>query len=129
MLEAVSAMASVIGDPYLLGLITITTILGIVIGVLPGLDVDPSAHLAVLRMDGGDWPEEERVLQASRQAPNIKPPDDIQYRRWGSEPPQISAAPNPRANTRPKMEPTRPLKKNNFRFFGCITLWFSICWC
>ncbi len=35
MLEAITAMASVIGDPYLLMLIAVTTVLGIVIGVLP----------------------------------------------------------------------------------------------
>ncbi|MGB2159229.1 MAG: tripartite tricarboxylate transporter permease, partial [Candidatus Puniceispirillaceae bacterium] len=45
MLEAVSAMASVMGDPYLLGLITVTTILGIIIGVLPGLGATTGAAL------------------------------------------------------------------------------------
>ena len=45
MLEAVSAMASVMGDPYLLGLIAVTTVLGIIIGVLPGLGATTGAAL------------------------------------------------------------------------------------
>ena len=45
MMEALSAMASVMGDPYLLGLITGTTILGIIIGVLPGLGATTGAAL------------------------------------------------------------------------------------
>ena len=45
MLEAVTAMASVIGDPYLLMLIAVTTVLGIVIGVLPGLGATTGAAL------------------------------------------------------------------------------------
>ena len=36
MMEALSAMASVMGDPYLLGLITGTTILGIIIAFVAG---------------------------------------------------------------------------------------------
>ena len=45
MLEAISAMASVVGDPYLLMLIAVTTVLGIVIGVLPGLGATTGAAL------------------------------------------------------------------------------------
>ncbi len=45
MLEAITAMASVIGDPYLLMLIAVTTVLGIVIGVLPGLGATTGAAL------------------------------------------------------------------------------------
>ena len=37
MYEAISAMGSVMLDPYLLMLIACMTVLGIVIGVLPGL--------------------------------------------------------------------------------------------
>ena len=37
MYEALSALGSVVLDPYLLFLIFATTIIGIVIGVLPGL--------------------------------------------------------------------------------------------
>ena len=44
MLEAITAMASVIGDPYLLMLIAVTTVLGIVIGVLPGPTAVPEAR-------------------------------------------------------------------------------------
>ncbi len=45
MLEAISAMGSVILDPYLLLLIFITTIIGVVIGVLPGLGATTGAAL------------------------------------------------------------------------------------
>ena len=37
MYEALSALGSVVLDPYLLFLIFATTVIGIVIGVLPGL--------------------------------------------------------------------------------------------
>lgn len=45
MFEALSALGSVFFDPYLLFLIFITTILGIVIGVLPGLGATTGAAL------------------------------------------------------------------------------------
>ncbi|MGB2069048.1 MAG: tripartite tricarboxylate transporter permease, partial [Candidatus Puniceispirillaceae bacterium] len=45
MYEALSAMASVMLDPYLLLLIFVTTIGGIVIGVLPGLGATTGAAL------------------------------------------------------------------------------------
>ena len=45
MYEAISAMSSVILDPYLLMLITSMTILGIIIGVLPGLGATTGAAL------------------------------------------------------------------------------------
>jgi putative tricarboxylic transport membrane protein len=45
MYEALAAMGSVILDPYLLILITLTTVLGIVIGVLPGLGATTGAAL------------------------------------------------------------------------------------
>jgi putative tricarboxylic transport membrane protein len=45
MYEALAAMGSVIMDPYLLMLITLTTVLGIVIGVLPGLGSTTGAAL------------------------------------------------------------------------------------
>ena len=45
MYEALAAMGSVIMDPYLLMLITLTTVLGIVIGVLPGLGATTGAAL------------------------------------------------------------------------------------
>ncbi len=45
MIDAVQAMASVALDPYLLGLIFGTTILGVVIGVLPGLGATTGAAL------------------------------------------------------------------------------------
>ena len=43
--QAIGAMASVIVDPYLLGLIFVTTILGVIIGVLPGLGATTGAAL------------------------------------------------------------------------------------
>ena len=43
--QAISAMASVIVDPYLLGLIFATTVLGVIIGVLPGLGATTGAAL------------------------------------------------------------------------------------
>ena len=43
--QAISAMASVVVDPYLLGLIFATTILGVIIGVLPGLGATTGAAL------------------------------------------------------------------------------------
>ena len=43
--QAIGAMASVIVDPYLLGLIFATTILGVIIGVLPGLGATTGAAL------------------------------------------------------------------------------------
>ncbi|MBX2826309.1 MAG: tripartite tricarboxylate transporter permease [Gammaproteobacteria bacterium] len=43
--EALQAMGSVLSDPYLIGLIFITTILGVVIGVLPGLGATTGAAL------------------------------------------------------------------------------------
>ena len=45
MLEALNAMGSVIFDPYLMFLILVTTILGVVIGVLPGLGATTGAAL------------------------------------------------------------------------------------
>ena len=45
MIEALNAMGSVILDPYLLALIFGTTILGVVIGVLPGLGATTGAAL------------------------------------------------------------------------------------
>ena len=45
MIEAISAMASVFTDPYLLTLIFATTILGVIIGVLPGLGATTGAAL------------------------------------------------------------------------------------
>ncbi len=45
MFEALTAMSSVILDPYLLTLIFITTIIGVVIGVLPGLGATTGAAL------------------------------------------------------------------------------------
>ncbi len=45
MFEALTAMSSVILDPYLLTLIFITTIVGVVIGVLPGLGATTGAAL------------------------------------------------------------------------------------
>ena len=45
MIEALSAMGSVFVDPYLLGLIFATTILGVIIGVLPGLGATTGAAL------------------------------------------------------------------------------------
>ncbi len=45
MIEALNAMASVMLDPYLLFLILITTVLGVVIGVLPGLGATTGAAL------------------------------------------------------------------------------------
>ena len=43
--QAIGAMASVMVDPYLLGLIFVTTILGVIIGVLPGLGATTGAAL------------------------------------------------------------------------------------
>ncbi len=43
--QAIGAMASVIVDPHLLGLIFVTTILGVIIGVLPGLGATTGAAL------------------------------------------------------------------------------------
>jgi putative tricarboxylic transport membrane protein len=40
-----SAMASVFTDPYLIALIFATTILGVIIGVLPGLGATTGAAL------------------------------------------------------------------------------------
>lgn len=45
MIEALQAMASVILDPYLIVLILLTTIMGVVIGVLPGLGATTGAAL------------------------------------------------------------------------------------
>ena len=45
MLEALQAMGSVVLDPYLLLLIFLTTIIGVVIGVLPGLGATTGAAL------------------------------------------------------------------------------------
>ena len=45
MYEAISAMGSVMLDPYLLMLIACMTVLGIVIGVLPGLGATTGAAL------------------------------------------------------------------------------------
>ena len=43
--QAITAMASVMVDPHLLGLIFVTTILGVIIGVLPGLGATTGAAL------------------------------------------------------------------------------------
>ena len=43
--EALTAMASVLADPYLMGLIFITTIGGVIIGALPGLGATTGAAL------------------------------------------------------------------------------------
>ena len=43
--QAVSAMASVFTDPYLLMLILVTTIGGVIIGALPGLGATTGAAL------------------------------------------------------------------------------------
>ena len=43
--EALQAMGSVLLDPYLIGLIFLTTILGVIIGVLPGLGATTGAAL------------------------------------------------------------------------------------
>ena len=45
MVEALQAMGSVVLDPYLILLILITTIMGVVIGVLPGLGATTGAAL------------------------------------------------------------------------------------
>ena len=45
MIEALQAMGSVVLDPYLVVLILMTTILGVVIGVLPGLGATTGAAL------------------------------------------------------------------------------------
>ena len=45
MVEALQAMGSVVLDPYLIGLILCTTVLGVVIGVLPGLGATTGAAL------------------------------------------------------------------------------------
>lgn len=45
MTEAIAAMTSVVLDPYLIALIFLTTILGVVIGVLPGLGATTGAAL------------------------------------------------------------------------------------
>ncbi len=45
MSEALQAMGSVVLDPYLIGLIFITTVLGVIIGVLPGLGATTGAAL------------------------------------------------------------------------------------
>lgn len=45
MIEALQAMASVLLDPYLIFLITATTVIGVVIGVLPGLGATTGAAL------------------------------------------------------------------------------------
>ena len=45
MIEALSAIGSVFTDPYLLGLIFATTILGVIIGVFPGLGATTCAAL------------------------------------------------------------------------------------
>ena len=45
MIEALSAMGSVFTDPYLLTLIFATTVLGVIIGVLPGLGATTGAAL------------------------------------------------------------------------------------
>ena len=45
MVEALSAMASVFTDPYLIALIFATTILGVIIGVLPGLGATTGAAI------------------------------------------------------------------------------------
>jgi putative tricarboxylic transport membrane protein len=45
MIEALNAMGSVVLDPYLLALIFATTVLGVIIGVLPGLGATTGAAL------------------------------------------------------------------------------------
>ena len=45
MLEALQAMSSVILDPFLLLLIFATTIIGVIIGVLPGIGATTGAAL------------------------------------------------------------------------------------
>jgi len=45
MIEALTAVLSVLGDPYLLFLILITTVIGVVIGALPGLGATTGAAL------------------------------------------------------------------------------------
>ena len=45
MLEALQAMGSVVLDPYLILLIFLTTVLGVIIGVLPGLGATTGAAL------------------------------------------------------------------------------------
>ena len=45
MIDALAAMGSVFLDPYLIFLIFITTILGVVLGVLPGLGATTGAAL------------------------------------------------------------------------------------
>ena len=45
MVDALQAMASVVFDPYLMFLIFVTTIVGVVIGVLPGLGATTGAAL------------------------------------------------------------------------------------
>lgn len=45
MVEALQAMGSVVLDPYLIILILITTVMGVVIGVLPGLGATTGAAL------------------------------------------------------------------------------------
>ena len=55
MLEALQAMGSVVLDPYLVLLILMTTILGVVIGVLPGLGATTGAALeACVKRELGD---------------------------------------------------------------------------
>ena len=44
-LEALTAMVSVVGDPYLMALIFVTTVGGVVIGALPGLGSTTGAAL------------------------------------------------------------------------------------
>ena len=45
MIEALQAMGSVFLDPYLVFLIFLTTVLGVIIGVLPGLGATTGAAL------------------------------------------------------------------------------------
>ena len=45
MIDALQAMGSVFLDPYLIFLIFVTTIIGVVIGVLPGLGATTGAAL------------------------------------------------------------------------------------
>ena len=45
MIDALMAMGSVFLDPYLIFLIFITTILGVILGVLPGLGATTGAAL------------------------------------------------------------------------------------
>lgn len=47
MIEALSAMGSVFLDPYMIFLIAITTVIGVVIGALPGLGATTGAALAL----------------------------------------------------------------------------------